>query len=260
MKNARVTPIHKRRTLFSKNTIDECITHSLKDFRESPGGPIGWLLFHWLSKLKISLMITPSIAVLPHPCVSHGACRISRHAHHVRILGRQIGVLIWSSRSWCVFEAEGIINNICVLTICWAIKGKGSFYIAQYPVRWTAQSALHFLPSLADLFIPTPFSASPGSILAMQQLRATTKSLTFPPLSIARYSFIQLSQQGRQWREGKCPIFQTVAKEDSNPGSLDCESGILETPMVKVGYWSVPSQRNHHAMLVIQGQCRLAFE
>ena len=25
-------------------------------------------------------------------------------------------------------------------------KGKGSFYIAQYPVRWTAQSASHFLP------------------------------------------------------------------------------------------------------------------
>ena len=24
-------------------------------------------------------------------------------------------------------------------------KGKGSFYIAQYPVRWTAQSASHFL-------------------------------------------------------------------------------------------------------------------
>ena len=41
-------------------------------------------------------------------------------------------------------------------------------------------------------------SASPGSILAMQQLRATTKSLTFPPLSIARYSFIQLSQLGTQ--------------------------------------------------------------
>ncbi len=40
------------------------------------------------------------------------------------------------------------------------VKGKkGSFYIAQlgqYPVRWTAQSALHFLPPLADLFIPTP--------------------------------------------------------------------------------------------------------
>ena len=35
-------------------------------------------------------------------------------------------------------------------------------------------------------------SASPGSILAMLQLRAKTKSLTCPPLSIARYSFIQL--------------------------------------------------------------------
>ena len=70
-------------------------------------------------------------------------------------------------------------------------------------------------------------SASPGSILAMQQLRAKTKSLAFPPLSIARYSFIQLSQQGRQWRERKCPMFETVARGDSNPGSLDCESGIL---------------------------------
>ena len=74
---------------------------------------------------------------------------------------------------------------------------KGSFYIAQYPVHWTAHSALHFTP-LADLFIPTPFSASPGSILATQQ-----------------------------WRERKCPIFEMVAKGDSNPGSLDCESGIL---------------------------------
>ena len=34
-------------------------------------------------------------------------------------------------------------------------------------------------------------SASPGSILATQQLCAKTKSLTFPPLSIARYSFNQ---------------------------------------------------------------------
>ena len=106
-------------------------------------------------------------------------------------------------------------------------KGKGSFYIAQYPVRWTAQSASHFLPSLTDLIIPTSFSASPGSILARQQLCAKTKSLTFSPLSIARYSFIQLSQQGCEWRERKCPIFETVANGDSNPGPLDCESGVL---------------------------------
>ena len=70
-------------------------------------------------------------------------------------------------------------------------------------------------------------SASPGSILTMLQLRATTKSLILPPLSIARYSFIQLSQLGHQWGERKGPIFETVTKGDSNPGSLDCESGIL---------------------------------
>ena len=65
-------------------------------------------------------------------------------------------------------------------------------------------------------------SASPGSILARQQLRAKTKSLTFPPLSITRYSFKQLSQLGPQWRERKCPIIETVAKGNSKPGSLDC--------------------------------------
>ena len=40
-------------------------------------------------------------------------------------------------------------------------------------------------------------SASLGSILAMQQLR-NDYSLTFPPLSIARYSFIQLSRLRRR--------------------------------------------------------------
>ena len=76
------------------------------------------------------------------------------------------------------------------------VKVKVWFYIALYPVHWTAQSALHF-PPLADLFIPTPFSAYLGSILAMQQLR-NDYSFTFPPLSIARYSFIQLSRLRRR--------------------------------------------------------------
>ena len=109
-----------------------------------------------------------------------------------------------------------------------AIKGKGSFYIEQYPVRWTAQSGLHFFASPGRPVHSDTNSASPGSILARQQLRAKAKSHTFPPLSIARYSFIQLSEQGDgEWREQKCPIFETVTKWDSNPGSLDCESGIL---------------------------------
>ena len=75
--------------------------------------------------------------------------------------------------------------NACVYLVCMCVcicvhmcacvcicvhEKKVWFYIALYPVHWTAQSALHF-PPLADLFIPTPFSASLGSILVMQQLR-----------------------------------------------------------------------------------------
>ena len=52
--------------------------------------------------------------------------------------------------------------SLDLMFTCFLAGVKGSFYIAQYPVRWTAQSASHFLPSLTDLFIPTPFSASPG--------------------------------------------------------------------------------------------------
>ena len=108
---------------------------------------------------------------------------------------------------------------MCPTPVCRHVKVKVVFfYIAQYPVRWTAQSASHFLPSLTDLFIPTPFSASPGSILARQQLRAKTKSLTFPPLSIARYSFIQLSEQGRLWSERKMPNLRNGSKGGFEPG------------------------------------------
>ena len=107
------------------------------------------------------------------------------------------------------------------------LKGKGSFLYSAVssPLDRSKRFTVSALPGRP--VHSNTNSASPGSILAMQQLRATTKSLTCQPLSIARYSFIQLSQLGRQWRERKCPIFETVAKRDSNPGSLDCESGIL---------------------------------
>ena len=112
------------------------------------------------------------------------------------------------------------------------IKGKGSFYTAQYPVRWTAQSASHFLPSLTDLFIPTPFSASPGSILARQQLRAKTKSLTFPPLSIARLLIYTAESTGASMERTKMPNLRNSTKEGFEPGLTlrdrhDCESDIL---------------------------------
>ena len=107
-------------------------------------------------------------------------------------------------------------------------KGKGSFYIYSEVSSPLNRSKSFTLFALPDRTVHSDTnSASPGSMLARQQLRAKTKSLTFPTLSIARHSFIQLSQQGRQWRERKCPISETVAMGDLNPGSLDCESGVL---------------------------------
>ena len=112
------------------------------------------------------------------------------------------------------------VGKHCVI-IC---KKKGSFlYSAVSSPLDRSKRFTPFASTGRPVYSDTN-SASPGSILARQQLRAKVKSLTFPPLSIARYSFIQLSEQ---WRERKCPIFETVTQGDSNPGSLDCESGIL---------------------------------
>ena len=94
-----------------------------------------------------------------------------------------------------------------VIHPCHVKKVKGSFFYSAIsgPLDRSKRFTLFALPGRT--VHSNTNSASPGSILAMLQLRAKTKSLTCPPLSIARYSFIQLSQQGRQWRERKCPIF-----------------------------------------------------
>ena len=56
------------------------------------------------------------------------------------------------------------------------------------------------------------------------------KSLTFPPLSIARYSCIQLSQLVRQWRERKCTIFETIPRGDSF--KLNITNMVNDTPNI----------------------------
>ena len=68
-------------------------------------------------------------------------------------------------------------------------------------------------------------SASPGSILVMQQFRATNKSLTLPPLMSGThlYSWVDWGVVKRT----KMPKLRNGSKEDSNPGSLDCGSGVL---------------------------------
>ena len=70
---------------------------------------------------------------------------------------------------------------------------KASSYIAQYPVLGTVQSVLQFT-SLTDLFTQTPSRVLWEASSHMLQLMREGCSYTYPPLSIARYSFIQLSE------------------------------------------------------------------
>ena len=72
-------------------------------------------------------------------------------------------------------------------------KSNASSYIAQYPVLRTVQSALHFT-SLTDLFTQSPSRLLWEASSHMLQLMREGCSHTYPPLSIARYSFIQLSE------------------------------------------------------------------
>ena len=80
---------------------------------------------------------------------------------------------------------------------------KANSYIAQYPVLKTGQSAIHFT-SLTDLFTQTSSRFLWEASSHMLHLMREGCSYTYPPLSIARYSFIQLSEL-EQCRVKTCP-------------------------------------------------------
>ena len=100
---------------------------------------------------------------------------------------------------------------------------KTSSYIAQNPVPRTVQSASH-PTSLTDLFTQAPFRISASS--HMPQLMREGCSYTYPPLSIHRYSFIQLSELEQCRLKKLAQSFNTTA-QDSNPGSRSRESEAL---------------------------------
>ena len=104
---------------------------------------------------------------------------------------------------------------------------KVSSYIAQYPVFRTVQSALHFTSlTLTDLFTQTPSRLLWEASSHLLQLMREGCSYTYPPLSIARYSFIQLSEL-EQCRVKKLAQNFNTAAQDSNPGSHSRESESL---------------------------------
>ena len=88
---------------------------------------------------------------------------------------------------------------------------KVCIYIAQYPVRWTAQSALHFSSPWQTCSFRHQLELS-GKHSAMPQLLRRVYSLTLPTLSINRYSFIQQSVLGHCEENENVPSFETATK------------------------------------------------
>ena len=93
-------------------------------------------------------------------------------------------------------------------------RKKASSYIAQYPFLRTVQSALHFT-SLTDLFTQTPSRLLWEASSHMLQLMRECCSYTYPPLSIAKYSFIQLSELEQCRVKKLAQGFNTAAKNSS---------------------------------------------
>ena len=106
-----------------------------------------------------------------------------------------------------------------------SLKRASSFLWAQYSVLTTVQSALHFT-SLADLFTQTPFRLLWEASSHTLQLMRESCSFTYPPLSIIRYSFIQLSIL-EQCRVKNLAHGFSIADQDSNSGSRSRESEAL---------------------------------
>ena len=105
-------------------------------------------------------------------------------------------------------------------------------YIAQYPVFGIIQRALHFT-SLTDLFAQTQYRLLWEASSHMLQLMREGCSYTYPPLSIVRYSFIQLSEL-EQCKAKKLSQGFNTAAQDSNPDSRSRESEALSLSLCAV--------------------------
>ena len=104
-------------------------------------------------------------------------------------------------------------------------KVKVSSYIAHYPVLRTVQSALYFT-SMTDLFNQTQSQLLWEASSHMLQFMRKGCSYTYPPLSIAGYSFIQLSEL-EQCRVKKLANSFNITAVDLNTGPLSRESEAL---------------------------------
>ena len=120
---------------------------------------------------------------------------------------------------WFIFAEEDISYSL-------SSNIKVRSYIARYPVLGTVQSALHFTPWQTCSFErQLDFS---GKHSATRQLLREDDSFTYPPLSTARHSILQLSEL-EQRGVNEIAQFSKRQQDDSDPDSLYWESAVPTT-------------------------------
>ena len=101
---------------------------------------------------------------------------------------------IWSTGSTSLTQAGCLAVQLCYIlfkNIQKLLNVKVSFYPAQYPILRIAQSALRFTSQTINQTLSQLLWEASSHML---QLMHKGCSYTYPPLSITRYSFIQLSE------------------------------------------------------------------
>ena len=140
-----------------------------------------------VGRVKTFVASHPAMSLLPTwGCSCEPACR-TRLACYTSLCSRLSALHTHAQRTitntkWFDYKT---IFEVRALTKRKPIK-KSSFYIAQYPVRWAAQTAIHVWPSWQTCSFRHQLCLSVKHS-SHAAITPTTESFTFPPLSIARY-------------------------------------------------------------------------
>ena len=118
-------------------------------------------------------------------------------------------------------DTISIGSRLLVSPSVWITQVKVSYYIAQCQTVRIALSALRFI-SLTDIFNQTPSQRLWEASSLMLQLMCEGCSYRYAPLSVANYSFIQLSELEQCRMKKHVQGFNAAAK-DSKPGCLSRE-------------------------------------
>ena len=97
---------------------------------------------------------------------------------------------------------------------------KGTFLCSAVSNPWDCSKRITLHPQ-ADLLIPTPIRLLWEASTTMLKLLREDHSFTYPPLSIVKYSFIQLGELNQRRMSNEVAQVSKRQQEDTKSGYLD---------------------------------------